>query len=205
MLQSPPLANMLPFHHAAVHAAVHAAAAAQQQQQQQQQQHQHQQHQQHQQQHQHHQQETSPQPPQTSTPINQSESLFSPHPAAGLTHLLGGNGPGGIPQPPGSHLPPHMGGPHPPPQHGMPHPHHLHPGQFNPGAAHPHSHFGMEHFRPRFLFRMPRVVPNQKEKFESDDLMKRHAREGEVKNRQTILKFKNFYNYYKFTNWEKVS
>jgi hypothetical protein len=52
---------------------------------------------------------------------------------------------------------------------------------------------------------MPRVVPNQKEKFESDDLMKRHAREGEVKNRQTILKFKNFYNYYKFTNWEKVS
>jgi hypothetical protein len=27
---------------------------------------------------------------------------------------------------------------------------------------------------------MPRVVPNQKEKFESDDLMKRHAREGEV-------------------------
>ena len=28
---------------------------------------------------------------------------------------------------------------------------------------------------------MPRVVPNQKEKFESDDLMKRHAREGEVK------------------------
>ena len=28
---------------------------------------------------------------------------------------------------------------------------------------------------------MPRVVPNQKEKFESDDLMKRHSREGEVR------------------------
>ena len=27
---------------------------------------------------------------------------------------------------------------------------------------------------------MPRVVPNQKEKFETEDLMKRHSREGEV-------------------------
>jgi hypothetical protein len=34
--------------------------------------------------------------------------------------------------------------------------------------------------KPRFLFRVPRVVPNQKEKFESDDIMKRHTREGEV-------------------------
>ena len=162
MLQSPPLANMLPFHHAAVQAAVHAAAAAQQQQQQQQQQqHQH-----------HHHQETSPQP--TS---NQSDSIFS-HTPSGLSHLLSGSVPGGLPHPQGSQLPPHLGGP---PQHGMPpHPHHMHPGQFNPG--HPQPHFGMEHFRPRFLFRMPRVVPNQKEKFESDDLMKRHAREGEVKN-----------------------
>ena len=164
MLQSPPLANMLPFHHAAVHAAVHAAAAAQQQH--------------HHQQQQHQQQDSSPQPPQTSTPINQSESIFS-HPAAGLTHLLAANGPAG--PPPGTHLPPHphLGGPHPQAQHGMPHPHHLHPGQFNPAAG-GHPHFGMEHFRPRFLFRMPRVVPNQKEKFESDDLMKRHSREGEV-------------------------
>ena len=30
------------------------------------------------------------------------------------------------------------------------------------------------------MFKMPRVVANQKEKFETDDLMKRHAREGEV-------------------------
>ena len=29
---------------------------------------------------------------------------------------------------------------------------------------------------------MPRVVPNQKEKFETDEFMKRHSREGEVRN-----------------------
>ena len=34
--------------------------------------------------------------------------------------------------------------------------------------------------KPRFLFKMPRVVPNQKEKFESDEFLKRHSREGEV-------------------------
>ena len=41
---------------------------------------------------------------------------------------------------------------------------------------------GLEHHppKPRLLFKMPRVVANQKEKFETDDLMKRHSREGEV-------------------------
>ena len=34
--------------------------------------------------------------------------------------------------------------------------------------------------KPRLMFKMPRVVANQKEKFETDDLMKRHSREGEV-------------------------
>jgi hypothetical protein len=34
--------------------------------------------------------------------------------------------------------------------------------------------------KPRFLFKMPRVVPNQKEKFESDEFLKRHSRDGEV-------------------------
>ena len=32
----------------------------------------------------------------------------------------------------------------------------------------------------------PRVVPNQKEKFESDDLMKKHTREGEVSLRDNL-------------------
>ena len=50
----------------------------------------------------------------------------------------------------------------------------------HPPHPHFHPHLGMEPPRPRFLFKMPRVVPNQKEKYESDDLMKRHSREGEV-------------------------
>ena len=72
--------------------------------------------------------------------------------------------------------PPSTGGPHPhiPPGHFLPHPHHNH--------LHPHHpHLGLEPPKPRFMFKMPRVVPNQKEKFESDDLMKRHSREGEVR------------------------
>ena len=32
---------------------------------------------------------------------------------------------------------------------------------------------------------MPRVVPNQKEKFETDEFMKRHSREGEVSRMRT--------------------
>ena len=71
--------------------------------------------------------------------------------------------------------PPPSGGTHPhiPPGHFLPHPHH--------GHLHPHHpHLGLEPPKPRLMFKMPRVVPNQKEKFESDDLMKRHSREGEV-------------------------
>ena len=71
--------------------------------------------------------------------------------------------------------PPSVGGAHPhvPPGHFLPHPHHNH--------LHPHHpHLALEPPKPRFLFKMPRVVPNQKEKYETDDLMKRHSREGEV-------------------------
>ncbi|XP_051171880.1 protein big brother-like [Leptopilina boulardi] len=35
--------------------------------------------------------------------------------------------------------------------------------------------------RPRFVFKMPRVVPDQKAKFESDELFRRLGRESEVK------------------------
>jgi hypothetical protein len=31
---------------------------------------------------------------------------------------------------------------------------------------------------------MPRVVPNQKEKYETEDIMKKHAREGEVRKKE---------------------
>ena len=77
-------------------------------------------------------------------------------------------------------------GHHPPPQHpgaGGGHPHGVIP-------PHPHHPGDMFHHqqqqaqepppKPRFLFKMPRVVPNQKEKFESDEFLKRHSREGEV-------------------------
>ena len=34
--------------------------------------------------------------------------------------------------------------------------------------------------RPRLIFKMPRVVPDQKSKFESDELFRRLSRESEV-------------------------
>ena len=34
--------------------------------------------------------------------------------------------------------------------------------------------------KPRFIFKMPRVVPEQKSKFESDELFRRLCRESEV-------------------------
>lgn len=36
-------------------------------------------------------------------------------------------------------------------------------------------------FYPRLLFKLPRVVPDQREKFETEDLFKKHTREGEVR------------------------
>ncbi|XP_040564423.1 protein big brother isoform X1 [Lepeophtheirus salmonis] len=53
---------------------------------------------------------------------------------------------------------------------------------FSPPAHHsPNLNFNPEPPKPRFLFKMPRVVPNQKEKFESDDTMKKNSRESEVR------------------------
>lgn len=43
--------------------------------------------------------------------------------------------------------------------------------------------------RPRFVFKMPRVVPDQKAKFESDELFRRLSRECEVNNLIFILYF----------------
>lgn len=34
--------------------------------------------------------------------------------------------------------------------------------------------------KPRYIFKMPKVVPDQKEKFESDDLFKKLSRDSEV-------------------------
>ena len=136
----------------------------------------------------------SPQPSVTcSVPPGPTAAINSPTP--GLVgvgtngdNILGGGAFGASP-PGATHLPAAGGGHHPHLPHsehimaaaaaaaaaGMHHPHHGH----HP-HLHPHFQGPIEPPRPRFLFRMPRVVPNQKEKYESDELMKRHSREGEV-------------------------
>jgi len=41
--------------------------------------------------------------------------------------------------------------------------------------------------KPRFIFKMPRVVPDQKSKFESDELFRRLSRESEVKLKTSFI------------------
>lgn len=53
----------------------------------------------------------------------------------------------------------------------------------------PYDTIGLyEQPKPRFFFKMPRVVPEQKSKFESDELFRRLGRESEVRNR-TVRRF----------------
>jgi len=81
--------------------------------------------------------------------------------------------------------PPQHPGPAPAPHHGEMF-HATNPAAAAAAAAHHHNH-SQQHQqsevpqKPRFLFKMPRVVPNQKEKFETDEFMKRHSREAEVR------------------------
>lgn len=109
------------------------------------------------------------QSPPSSMGVGHNPLLSSPHGGAPMAHMFQG------------YPPPHpeflaaaaaassggAGGGQPPhpflPQNGLPHPSLLEPP------------------KPRFMFRVPRVVPNQKQKFESDDLLKRHSREAEVR------------------------
>ncbi|KAG8226965.1 hypothetical protein J437_LFUL009516, partial [Ladona fulva] len=70
---------------------------------------------------------------------------------------------------------------HPHPSHHHPHHHphhhhHHHPGLYDPTAA-----LAPPPPKPRFVFKMPRVVPDQKSKFESDELFRRLSRESEVR------------------------
>lgn len=56
----------------------------------------------------------------------------------------------------------------------------------------PYDTMGLyEQPKPRFIFKMPRVVPDQKSKFESDELFRRLGRESEV-SLTTNFKQKNF-------------
>lgn len=57
----------------------------------------------------------------------------------------------------------------------------------------PYDSIGLyEQPKPRFFFKMPRVVPEQKSKFESDELFRRLSRESEVRIiPNKICEFKN--------------
>lgn len=57
----------------------------------------------------------------------------------------------------------------------------------------PYESIGLyEQPKPRFFFKMPRVVPEQKSKFESDELFRRLSRECEVRNDEMIFFWRNF-------------
>lgn len=63
------------------------------------------------------------------------------------------------------------------------HHHHHHHAALYPHHALPHGHGGPDPaaMRPsRLFFKMPRVVPKQKERFEEEDIFKRNTREQEV-------------------------
>ncbi|XP_023321116.1 core-binding factor subunit beta [Eurytemora carolleeae] len=50
--------------------------------------------------------------------------------------------------------------------------------------SHNHTHTQEQQEIPKYsrlLFKLPRVVPDQREKFETEDLFKKHTREGEVR------------------------
>lgn len=54
----------------------------------------------------------------------------------------------------------------------------------------PYDTIGLyEQPKPRFIFKMPRVVPDQKSKFESDELFRRLSRESEVSNESVLFLF----------------
>lgn len=56
----------------------------------------------------------------------------------------------------------------------------------------PYDTIGLyEQPKPRFIFKMPRVVPDQKSKFESDELFRRLSRESEVSNESVLFYLKN--------------
>lgn len=56
----------------------------------------------------------------------------------------------------------------------------------------PYDAIGLyEQPKPIFRFKMPRVVPEQKTKFESDELFRRLSRESEVSANRAILRIAN--------------
>lgn len=50
--------------------------------------------------------------------------------------------------------------------------------------------------KPRLIFKMPRVVPDQKSKFESDELFRRLSRESEVSARRNFTFFSSILQFF---------
>lgn len=72
------------------------------------------------------------------------------------------------------------------------------PGNMMPPSFNPMCQGLFEHQmpKPRLAFKMPRVVPDQKNKFQTDDLFKRLSRESDVSTTAYILEkldFKHIY------------
>lgn len=70
----------------------------------------------------------------------------------------------------------------------------------------PYDSIGLyEQPKPRFFFKMPRVVPEQKAKFESDELFRRLSRECEVRKRRIDIFTSNIFNFLKYEKfYEKL-
>lgn len=64
------------------------------------------------------------------------------------------------------------------------------PGNMMPPSFNPMCPALFEHQmpKPRLAFKMPRVVPDQKNKFQTDDLFKRLSRESDVSRHDMISK-----------------
>lgn len=66
------------------------------------------------------------------------------------------------------------------------------------GMMHPYDpQMLYEQPKPRFIFKMPRVVPDQKSKFDSDELFRRLGRESEVSQnvaskKDTVWNYKDY-------------
>lgn len=66
---------------------------------------------------------------------------------------------------------------------------------------HHHHHEPFDEGRPptRLFFKLPRVVPNQKDKFEADDIFRKHNKDMEVRIREALPSLIHMiYNKYRF-------
>lgn len=58
------------------------------------------------------------------------------------------------------------------------------------------SLYEQQPLKPRFIFKMPRVVPDQKNKFETDELFRRLSRESDVSLKKNLFITFSVLNFY---------